>query len=124
MLPTNQFDIGKVWVPEMHFCACPIHCTVHWRVGRRLGSCRLISVPPLKGSTIRAFSMSSTLWVLEDRFVYIDTVSIKPTTTRVMVDCCLSKLFNVISDVPQCSVLDLLFFLLHTSEPFQLCKIS
>ena len=32
--------IGKVWVPVMHFCACPIHCRVHWRVGRRLGSCR------------------------------------------------------------------------------------
>ena len=30
--------IGKVWVPVMRFCACPIHCRVHWRVGRRLGS--------------------------------------------------------------------------------------
>ena len=30
--------IGKVWVPVMHFCACPLHCRVHWRVGRRLGS--------------------------------------------------------------------------------------
>ena len=36
--------IGKVWVPVMHFCACPIHYRVHWRVGRRLGSCRLTSV--------------------------------------------------------------------------------
>ena len=32
--------IGKVWVPVMRFCACPIHCRVYWRVGRRLGSCR------------------------------------------------------------------------------------
>ena len=32
--------IGKVWVPVMHFCACPIHCRVHWRLGKRLGSCR------------------------------------------------------------------------------------
>ena len=31
--------IGKVWVPVMHFCACPIHCKVHWRVGGWLGSC-------------------------------------------------------------------------------------
>ena len=23
--------IGKVWVPVMHFCACPIHCKVHWK---------------------------------------------------------------------------------------------
>ena len=57
--------IGKVWVPVMHFCACLIHCRVHWRVGRRLGSCRLTSVRPLVGSTIWAFSISSALWVLE-----------------------------------------------------------
>ena len=57
--------IGKVWIPVMHLCACPIHCRVHWRVGRRLGSCKLTSVQPLIGSTIWAFSMSSALWVLE-----------------------------------------------------------
>ena len=57
--------IGKVWVPVMHFCACPIHCRVHWKVGRRLRSCRLISVQPLIGSTIWVFSISSALWVLE-----------------------------------------------------------
>ena len=34
VLPTTQFDFR---VPVMHFCACPIHCKVHWRVGRRLG---------------------------------------------------------------------------------------
>ena len=34
----------NVWVPVMQFCVCPIHCRVHWRVGRRLGSCRLTSV--------------------------------------------------------------------------------
>ena len=32
MLPTPSLLIGKVWVPVMHFCACPIHCRVHWRV--------------------------------------------------------------------------------------------
>ena len=57
--------IGKVWCPMMHFCACPIHCRVHWRVGRRLGSSRLTSVQPLIGSTIWAFSISSALLVLE-----------------------------------------------------------
>ena len=67
VLPTTQFAFrkGQVWVPVMHFCACPIHCRVHWRVGRKLGSCRLISVQPLIGSTIWAFSISSALWVLE-----------------------------------------------------------
>ena len=51
------------WVPYtfVHFCACPIHC----RLGRRLGSCRLILVQPLIGSTIWVFSISSALWVLE-----------------------------------------------------------
>ena len=33
--PTTQLLIGKVWVPVMYFCACPIHCKVHWRVGSR-----------------------------------------------------------------------------------------
>ena len=58
--------IGKVWVPVMHFCACPIHCRVHWRVGRWLGSCRLTSVQPLIGSTIWASSISSALWSRAD----------------------------------------------------------
>ena len=57
--------IGKFWVPVMHFCACPIHGREHWRVGRRLGSCRLTSVQLLIGSTIWAFSIISALWVLE-----------------------------------------------------------
>ena len=48
----------------MRFCACHIYCKVHWRVGRRLGSYRLISVQPLIGSTIREFCISSVLWVL------------------------------------------------------------
>ena len=57
--------IGKVWVPVLDFCTCPIHSKVHWRVGRRLGSYRSISVLPFTGSTIRAFSTSSVLMVLE-----------------------------------------------------------
>ena len=57
--------IEKVWVPVMHFCACPMHCRVHWRVGRRLGSCRLTLVQPFIGSSIWAISISYALWVLE-----------------------------------------------------------
>ena len=56
---------GKVLVPVMHFCACPIHCNVHWRVDMRLWSCWLISALPLKGSIIREVSKSSVLCVLE-----------------------------------------------------------
>ena len=74
---------GKVWVLVMHLCASPMHCKVYWRMGRRLGSCRLISVQPVIGSIIRAFSMESIhcgYW----RFcvVYIDRVSLKPITAR------------------------------------------
>ena len=35
---------------------------------------------PLIGSTIREFSISSVLWVLEDCVVHIETVSIKSIT--------------------------------------------
>ena len=55
----------EVWVPVMHFFVCPMHCRVHWRMGRRLGSCRLTSVQLLIGSTVWAFSISSALRVLE-----------------------------------------------------------
>ena len=64
-LPTTQFAYRKGLGTCDAPCACPIHCRVHWRVCRRLGSCRLISVPPLIVSTICAFSISSALWVLE-----------------------------------------------------------
>ena len=82
VLPTTRLLIGKVWVPVMCFCACPIHCIVHWRVGKRLGSCRLISVQPLIWSTMRTFSISicSAVWVLEVLFVFADRVSVKPIT--------------------------------------------
>ena len=80
VLPTTQWLIGKVWLHVMHYCACPIHCKVHLKVGRRLGSCRLISVQPLIGSTIRAFSIVLCGWRLF--VVYTDTLSVKPITAR------------------------------------------
>ena len=43
LIPATEFDYRNVWLPVMDFCACPIHCKVYWRVGRRQGSCRLIS---------------------------------------------------------------------------------
>ena len=66
----------------MHFSACPIHCKVHWKVGRMLESCRLISEQHLIRSTIKAFfkALSCEYW----RFCvdYTDTVSVKPITAR------------------------------------------
>ena len=38
-------------------------CIGEWTGG--IGSCRLISVQPLIGLTIRAFSIGSALWVLD-----------------------------------------------------------
>ena len=74
--------IGKIWVPVMHFSVCPIHCRLYWRVGRRLGLCRLILVQPFTGSTIRGFSMSFALWVLEVLYCLFVTDFIKPITAR------------------------------------------
>ena len=111
--------IGKVWVPVMHFCACHIHCKVHWRVGRRLGSFRLISAQPLIVSTIREFCISSVLWVLE---VLLLTQFLSDRSQHVMVDGCRSKLINVVSGVPQDSVLGRLLFLLYTSELFSILE--
>ena len=48
----------------MHFCACPIHCRVHYRVDMRLWFCRLTSEHHLRGWTIGEFGISSALYVL------------------------------------------------------------
>ena len=96
--------IGKVWVAVMHFRVCPIHCKVHMAVGRRLGSCRLISVQPLTGLTIRAFSIGSALWVLDVLCCPILTRFLSNRSQHVMVDGCLSKVDDVVSGVPQGSV--------------------
>ena len=68
LIRTAQFAYWKGLDPVMHFWERTLHCKVHWRMGRRLGSCGLISVKPLIGSTIRELSISSVLWVLEVLF--------------------------------------------------------
>ena len=65
VLPTTQFAYQKGQVHVTHFCACPIHCKVYWRVRRKQGSYRLISAQSLIGSTVRELSISSVRWVLE-----------------------------------------------------------
>ena len=104
--------IGKVWVPVMHFCACLIHCKVHWREGRRLGSCRLISAQGFRaGILYKPCSVGIGGSVLS-----ILTQFLSDRSQHVMVDGCRSKLVNVMSGVPQGSVLGRLLFLLYTSD--------
>ena len=54
--------------------------------------------------------------------VYIDVVSINPITAR-LVDGCWRKLVNVVSGVPQVSVVGPLSSLLYTSEFFLSWKV-
>ena len=65
VLPTTQFLYRKGLATYDALFACPLHCKAHMRVGRILGSCRMISAQPLIGSEIKEFSISSALWVLE-----------------------------------------------------------
>ena len=109
--------IGKVWVAVMHFYACHMHCKVHWRVGRRLGLCRLISVQPLIGLTTRAFSIGSALGI-GGSVLSILTQFLSNRSLHVMVNGCRSELVDVVSGMPQGSVLCPFLFLLYTSELF------
>ena len=66
VLPTTQFAYRKgLGTCDELFSGYLLHYVSHWRVGRRLGSFRLISAQPLIGSTIREFYISSVLSVLE-----------------------------------------------------------
>ena len=108
--------IGKVWVPVMYFRVCLIHCRVHWRVGR------LISVLPLIGSTIWAFSM--LYWLcsvgIGGSILSILIQFLSNRSQHIMLDGCLSKLVNL-SGVPQDSVLGPLL-ILYTGDFFNFGK--
>ena len=113
--------IGKVGVPVMHFCACLIYCKVHWRLGRRLGSCRLISAAfdrvNHQGILYKLCSVGIGGSGLSISIQFLSNLS-----QHVMEDCCRSKLVNIVSGVPQGSILGPLLFLLHTSELFSVLE--
>ena len=106
----------------MHFCAYPIHCGVHWRVGRRLG--------PRRFNSSAAFDRVNHLSILYKLCSVGIGGSVWPILTpflsnrsqHIMVDGCPSKLVNVVSGVPQGSVLGPLLFLLYTSELFSILE--
>ena len=121
-LSQTDLLIGKVWVPVMDFCACLIHCRVHWRVGRRLGSCRLISVQPLTGVNHLGILYKLCSVGIGGFVLSILTQFQSNRSQNVMVDGCRSKLVNVLSGVPQSSVLGQLLFLLYTLELFSILE--
>ena len=69
VLRTAQFDCRKGLGTCGALLVPPIHCKVHWKVGRWLGSYRLILELPLIGfgkkKFIRELSISSVMWLLE-----------------------------------------------------------
>ena len=65
VLPTTKFAYRLgLGTCDAHF-VCPILCKVHFRVGRGIELCSLILAQILIGFTIRDFSVSSVLWILE-----------------------------------------------------------
>ena len=100
--------IGKVWVPVMHFSACPIHCKVHWRVGRIVHIDFRVAFDRAnhQGILYRLCSVGIGGFVLS-----ILTQFLLNRSQHIMVDGCRSKLVDV-SGVPQGSVLGPLLFLL------------
>ena len=111
--------IEKVWELVICFCACPIDCKVHWRMGRRLGSCRLISAQPLIGSTIREFDNLSFIGIIGSVLSTL-TQFLSNQSQHVMEDSCRNKLVNVLSRVLQGSV----YCSFYTSLSFPLAVTS
>ena len=86
---------------------------MHWRVGRRLGSYRLISAQPLIGS--KAVGIGGSVLSTLTQFV-------SNRSQHVMVGGCRSKLVNVVSGVPHGRVLGPLLFLIYASELFYILE--
>ena len=82
VLPTSQFAYWK-GLGTFDALLCVSHTLQNaLGSGQEARTCRLISVQPLIGLTISAFSIGSALCVLEVCVVYTDTVFVKPMTPR------------------------------------------
>ena len=83
----------------------------------------MTSVQPLIGSTIWAFSIIKLCSVgIGGSVLSILTQFLSNRSQQVMVDGCRSNLVNVVSGVPQGSVLGPLLVLLYTSELFSILE--
>ena len=118
VIKTTQFAYRKGLGTLMHLCACPIHCKVHWIVGKRIGSYRLISAQVNHQGILYKLCSVGTV----DSVLSILTQFLLNRSLHVMVDSCRSKLVNVVSVMPHGSVSCALLLLLCTSELFSILE--
>ena len=111
--------IGNVWVPVMCFCVCHIHCRVHWRAGRivQIDFSAAFYRVNHQGILYRLCSVGIGVSVLSVLTQYLSNQS-----QFVLVDGWRRKLVNVVSGVPQGSVLGPLLFLQYTLELFSILE--
>ena len=98
VLPTTQFAYRKGLGTCDAFLCVSHTLKVHRRVGRRLGSCSLISVQPLILYRLCSMGIGGSVLSILTQFL-------SNRSQHVTVDGCRSKLADVVSGVPQGSVL-------------------
>ena len=95
---------------------------MHWIVGSRLGSYRLISAQPLIEFNHQGILYKLCSVGIGGSVLSILTQFLPNRSQHVMVDGCSSKLVNVVSELHQDRVLGRLLFLLYTSELFSISE--
>ena len=111
--------IGKVWVPVMHFCACHISALESGQGDRtvQIDFNAAFDRVNHQGNLYKLCSMGICGSMLS---ILIQFLSYRPQ--HITVDSCWSKPVNVVSGVPQGSVLGPLLFLLYTSGHFSILE--
>ena len=108
--------IAKVWVPVTHLCVCLIHCKVHWRVGRTLGSCKLICLWYCQTSGHSLYKLLSVGFV--GSVLSILTQFLSNRSQYVMADGVGVNWFTSCQECPEAVFWSSLLFLMHNSELF------
>ena len=104
--------IGKVWVAVIHTLRSALESAQEAKIVQ-------IDSEQHQGILYKLCSLG-----IGGSALYILTRFLSNRSQHIMVDGCRSKLVNVVSQVPQLSVLGQLLFLLYTSELFPFCKMS